>query len=76
MLELRMRESELLRVALWVYGAPWLAMLVGTIVGLAVAPGDIGALLGAMAGLSFGVVVLTRRASVLAVPSLEVSAPE
>jgi len=75
-LAIRLPESEFLRVSLWVYGAPWLAMLVGTMVGAATLPGDVGALLGAVVGLTLGVMVLTLSARVVTVPHLEVSVPE
>jgi positive regulator of sigma E activity len=75
-LEIAAPAAELLRVSLWIYGLPWLALLLGTSLGATFGPGDAAAVIGAVAGLALGVFLLRLFARFVRAPRLEVRADE
>ena len=63
--------AELLRVSLWIYGLPWLALLGGTLLGAWLGQGDTGPSAGAAVGLAAGVVAVRLLGRRVTPPRLE-----
>ena len=57
-IEIAAPATELLRVSVWIYGLPWLALLGGTLLGSWLGQGDTGTSAGAAVGLAAGVVAV------------------
>jgi len=71
-IEIAAPAAELLRVSVWIYGLPWLALLGGTLLGIWLGQGDTGALTGAVVGLATGVVAVRTLSRRMPPPRLDV----